>query len=53
LLHIHLKNADYYTKGSGGSLLEKLISLRKYEDVLMDIASDDEGIHTGRPAGGV
>jgi hypothetical protein len=35
----------YYTIGGGGHLFERLHSLRRFEDVLVDIALDDPAIH--------
>ena len=35
----------YYLLGGGGSLFEKLHSIRRFEDVLMDIAGDAPEIH--------
>ena len=37
---IDVEKAQYFTIGRGGSLFEKLHSLRRFEDVLMDIATD-------------
>jgi hypothetical protein len=39
------KEAGFYTAGWAGGIFERLIALRRYEDVLMDIADDAPEIH--------
>lgn len=40
-----LAQQTWYTLGGGGQLFEQLRALRRYEDVLMDIALDTPAIH--------
>lgn len=39
------EQARYFVLGGGGSLFEKLHSVRRFEDVLMDLAADTPQIH--------
>ena len=41
-----MKSAGYFCKMGGYSLLERMIGLRRFEDVLMDIAQDTDEINT-------